>query len=74
VLFGHVDVSWNPGNRIEVLPAAVGRLLVKLIVTACPSVTIIVGPGTCMVLQAGVKANGALGRNDGVLAQPYPQE
>ena len=54
-----------PGNRIDVLPAAVGRLLVSFTVTWSPSVTISVGPGTCIVLQNGVtdrQANDAVGR------------
>ena len=33
------------------LPADVGRLLVRFTVTVWPSVTIMVGPGTCMVGQ-----------------------
>jgi hypothetical protein len=67
----------KPGNRIEVLPTAVGKLLVRLTVTVCPSVTTIVGPGTCMVLQVGGKAKVALGTNadvGGLLTQPYPHE
>ena len=28
--------TWNPGNRIEVLPAAAGRLLVRVTVTVAP--------------------------------------
>jgi hypothetical protein len=71
-----VDVSVKPGNRIEVLPAAVGRLLVRLIVTVAPSATTMVGPGTCMVLQLGAKAQVALGTNTGAepVTQPYPHE
>ena len=38
-----------PGNRIEVLPAAAGRLLVKVTENGTFSVTMIVGPGTCIV-------------------------
>jgi len=50
----------KPGNKIEVLPAATGRLLVRLILTVCPCVTINVGPGTCIELQnAFVIAAGA---------------
>jgi hypothetical protein len=46
-----VAVMLNPGKRIDVLPAAAGRLLVSVTVTVSPSVTINVGPGICMVLQ-----------------------
>ena len=55
------------------LPAAVGRLLVRLTVTVCPSVTISVGPGTCMVGQVALMmAAGA--KPLGAPLQPYPQE
>src|SRR5215469_7686275 len=46
-----VAVTVKPGNKIEVLPAAVGRLLVSVMLTEAPSVTIIVGSGTCIVGQ-----------------------
>ena len=36
---------------VEVLPAAAGRPLFRVIVTVWPCVTIRVGPGTCIVLQ-----------------------
>jgi hypothetical protein len=57
---------------MDVFPAAGGRLFVSLTVTVCPCVTIIVGPGTCMVghvapVRAGAKPVGAI-------LQPYPQE
>ncbi len=46
------------------LPAAAGRLLVRVTVTVCPSVTISVGPGTCMVGQfaPGILVAGGLKR------------
>jgi len=44
-----VDYHLEPGNRIDVLPAAFGRLLVRFTVTVSPSLTINVGPGTCIV-------------------------
>ena len=46
-----VVVTLNPGNRIDVLPAAFGRLLVSVTVTVLPCVTISVGPGSCIVPQ-----------------------
>jgi len=39
---------------LEVLPAEVGSWLIRFTVTVSPSVTISVGPGICMVEQAGV--------------------
>ena len=42
---------------IEVLPAPVGRLLVKVTVTVAPSVTISVGPGICIVGQKPIDPN-----------------
>ena len=36
------------------LPAAVGRPFERLTVTTCPSVTINVGPGTCIVGHVAV--------------------
>ena len=41
----------KPGNRIDVLPAAAGRLLVSVTVTVSPLLTISVGPGICMLLR-----------------------
>ncbi len=71
-------VTLKPGNRREVLPAAVGRLLVRWIVTTVFSVTTMVGPGTtaCCCRQVGVKAKAAAGTNVGDVpaTQPYPHE
>ena len=44
-------ITLKPGNRIEVLPAAVGRPFDRLTVTRSPSWTMRVGPGTCIELQ-----------------------
>jgi len=46
--------TWKPGNRMEVFPAEVGRPFVSVTLTAWPSVTTSVGPGTCMVPQLPV--------------------
>ena len=46
-----VALTVKPGNRIEVFPAAAGRLLVNVTVTGWPSVTISVGPGICIDVQ-----------------------
>ena len=60
-----VAVTLKPGKRIEVLPAAAGRLFVSVTVTVWFSVTMSVGPGTCIELQnplvmaAGAKPAGA---------------
>src|SRR5438046_4408335 len=68
-------VTVNPGNRIDVAPARVGRLLVKVTVTVWPWVTINVGPGSCIVGQfppamvVGRKVPAAAG-----VVQPYPHE
>ena len=64
----------KPGNKSEVLPAGVGRLLVRFTVTVVPSVTIIVGPGICMVLQYVLAM--PPGRNVGLepVTHPYPHE
>src|SRR5580692_4842009 len=66
-------VTAKPGKRIDVFPAEAGRLLVRVTVTGCPSVTTNVGPGTCIVGQKPVVI--AAGTNVGVPAtQPYPHE
>ena len=44
-------MTLNPGNRIEVFPAAAGRLFVSVTETESPSVTINVGPGICIFGQ-----------------------
>jgi hypothetical protein len=44
-------VTWKPGKRMEVLPAGAGSWFNRLTVTVWPSVTISVGPGTCIGLQ-----------------------
>ena len=59
------------------LPAEAGRLLVRVTVTVCPSVTTSVGPGTCIVVQNGVVlvAGTKLWPADNTPpVQPYPQE
>ena len=68
-------VTLNPGNRMDVLPAIGGRLLVRVTLTTCPSVTIRVGPGTCIVPQVDTPWNEA-GENVAAVPalQPYPQE
>src|SRR5205809_4151007 len=50
-LFRSVVVTLKPGNRIEVLPAALGRPFSRVTVTTAFSWTISVGPGTCIVGQ-----------------------
>jgi hypothetical protein len=41
----------RPGKRIDVAPAAAGRAFVSVTVNGAFSVTIKVGPGTCIVLH-----------------------
>src|SRR5580704_7230991 len=65
-------VTWKPGKRIEVFPAAVGSWFTRLTVTVWPSVTISVGPGTCMVLHVWLGIEGA--KPVGAVVHPYPQE
>ncbi|MGH3578774.1 MAG: hypothetical protein ACRDU0_14620, partial [Mycobacterium sp.] len=50
-------VVTNPGKMIEVLPAGAGRLLVSVTVNDVPSVTISVGPGSCISGQNPIAAN-----------------
>src|ERR1700739_2094824 len=73
---GHTDVNVKSGNTIEVLPAAVGRLLVRLTVTVVPSFTTNVGAGTCIVGQfwLGKAALPTVAAKVAVPpTQPYPQ-
>jgi hypothetical protein len=63
----------KPGNSIEVLPTADGNWFTRLTVTVWPSVTISVGPGTCMLLHVALGM--AAGANPaGATLQPYPHE
>ena len=41
-------VTARPGNRIDVLPAGFGKLFVSVTVKVVPSLTISVGPGSCI--------------------------
>jgi hypothetical protein len=46
-----VVLTSNPGNSMDVVPAATGRLFVSVTLTASPSLTIRVGPGICITPQ-----------------------
>ena len=68
-----VLTSCKPGNKIEVFPAAAGRPFVSVTVNGVFSVTINVGPGTCIALQkAATFRTGA--KPPGAPLQPYPHE
>ena len=56
------------------LPAALGKLFVSVTVTAGPSVTINVGPGTCIGLQNPDRDKAGTYAGVKPLAQPYPHE
>ena len=48
-----------PGNKIEVLPAGVGKLFVSVTVKVTPSLTTSVGPGICIEGQNPIVSNAA---------------
>src|ERR1700719_2209164 len=52
-------VTASPGNKIEVLPAGFGKLFVSVTVKVVPSLTISVGPRSCIDVQKPVEANAA---------------
>ena len=54
-----VVVTLKPGNRIDVVPAAAGKLLVSVTVTVSPSFTISVGAGTCIAPHEPAMLTGA---------------
>jgi hypothetical protein len=65
-------VTAKPGNKIDVLPAGFGKLFVSRTVKVVPSVTMSVGPGSCIEGQLATGAANAAGENVGVdpAAQP----
>jgi len=65
-----VEVTVNPWNTIEVLPAAAGKLFVSVTVKLVPSVTTSVGPGICIEGQNPIEVNAA-GANVALLV-PVP--
>ena len=69
--FAAVADARSPEKMMEVLPAGVGRVLVRVTCTVWPSVTTRVGPGTCIVGQVGVvSAEMAAGRKLGAPLHP----